>query len=205
MDPYKNDMEMDRESTPLKPAVFLDRDGTINVEVHYLSRADQIELLPTVAETISLLNQRGIPVVVVTNQAGIARGYFPEDQLNGIHERLSEMLGQRNAQLDGIYYCPHHPTEGMGSYRVHCECRKPGPGMLVRAAADLGIDLGRSLMIGDRESDLQAGANAGCTTALVLTGYGMRTNAAIDLEKVCAIGAFPTVADAVLAWTNLSE
>lgn len=195
---------MNQESNLLRPAVFLDRDGTINVEVHYLSHPDQLELLPTVAETIGMLNGRGIAVVVITNQAGIARGYFPEHQLNEIHQRLFELLGDHNATLDGVYFCPHHPTEGLGDYRIDCECRKPLPGMLMRASADLGIDLERSLMIGDRESDLQAGASAGCKTALVLTGYGLETKALIDLEKVRGLGAFPTVADAVDAWLNPS-
>ena len=195
---------MIQDSNLLRPAVFLDRDGTVNVEVHYLSDPDQVELLPKVAETISMLNARGIPVVVVTNQAGIARGYFEERQLSEIHQRLFELLGRQNAKLDGVYFCPHHPTEGLGDYRVACGCRKPQPGMLMRASLDLGIDLGRSLMIGDREGDLQAGATAGCQTALVLTGYGQETMAAIDLGKVRGLGAFSTVADAVNAWMNPS-
>ena len=184
--------------------MFLDRDGTINVEVNYLSRPDQLELLPTVVETISMLNARRIPVVVITNQAGIARGYFPERQLEDVHRRLHQLLDEGGAKFDGVYYCPHHPTEGVGIYRVSCECRKPQPGMLIRAAGELGIDLGRSLMVGDRESDLQAGANAGCRTALVLTGYGMETRAAMNLATVRSLGAFPTVAGAVDAWLNPS-
>jgi D-glycero-D-manno-heptose 1,7-bisphosphate phosphatase len=183
-----------------RPAVFLDRDGTVNVEVHYLSQPEQLQLLPTVSETIAMLNACDIPVVVVTNQAGIARGYFPEVRLQDIHRSLQEMLGHQNARLDGIYYCPHHPSAGLGAYRTVCECRKPLPGMLTRAAADLGLDLSRSLMIGDRESDLQAGASAGCQTALVRTGYGVETSAAIDMSELKGIGIFDTVAEAVSAW-----
>ncbi len=189
-----------RESPTRRPAVFLDRDGTVNVEVHYLSQPDQLTLLPTVSESIAMLNARGIAVVVVTNQAGIARGYFPEHRLVEIHQRLVSLLAEKNANLDGVYYCPHHPTAGLGGYRIVCECRKPMPGMLKRAAQDLNIDLTRSLMIGDRDSDLQAGANAGCQTALVKTGYGLETSSTIDLAKVRGIGIFNTVGDAVVAW-----
>ena len=195
----------DTATTMKRPAVFLDRDGTVNVEVHYLSQPEQIELLPTVSETISLLKSRGIPVVIVTNPAGIARGYFPEPRLIAIHDHLRRILAEKNARIDGIYYCPHHPIAGLGEYRKVCDCRKPMPGMLTRAASDLAIDLAGSLLIGDRESDLQAGANAGCQTALVTTGYGIETSAAIDLKSVRAIGIFPTVADAVTEWLNQSN
>jgi D-glycero-D-manno-heptose 1,7-bisphosphate phosphatase len=190
------------DSKPLRPAVFLDRDGTVNVEVHYLSQPHQLELLPTVSETISTLNSLGIAVVVVTNQAGIARGYFPEHRLLAVHEHLQRMLVEQNAWLDGIYYCPHHPTAGLGNYRVVCDCRKPMPGMLTRAAEELGLDLSRSLMIGDRESDLQAGANAGCQTALVRTGYGEETSAAINLKSLRGLGIYQNVAEAVRAWLD---
>lgn len=190
-------------SMPLRPAVFMDRDGTVNVEVHYLSEPDQVQLLPTVAETILQLNSSNTPVVVVTNQAGIARGFFPESQLELVHNRLHELLIEHRAKVDGVYYCPHHPSEGIGEYRIECECRKPKPGMLKQAAADLWIDLTRSLMIGDRESDLAAGANAGCVTALVKTGYGLETSTSIDLKQVNGIGVFESVREAVLAWTKL--
>ena len=185
-------------------AVFLDRDGTVNEEVHFLSQPDQIELLPTVASTISKLNQSGIAIVVVTNQSGVARGYIPEKQLDVIHTRLSHLLAEQNALIDGIYYCPHHPTEGIGQYHVDCDCRKPMPGMLLRAARELNLDLTRSLMIGDRISDLEAGANAGCQTALVRTGYGQVASVTINLPSVRGIGVFSTVEEAVTAWLNQS-
>jgi len=187
-----------------RPAVFLDRDGTVNVEVHYLSQPEDLVLLPSVAETIALLNSRNIAVVIVTNQAGVARGYFPEHRLIDIHKRLDEMLAAEGAHVDGIYYCPHHPTSGLGAYKTVCECRKPLPGMLIQAARDLNLDLSRSLMIGDRDSDLEAGANAGCQTALVLTGYGKETSAAIDLTKRNAIGIFLSVTEAVQDWLSKS-
>jgi len=193
---------MESQSRVERPAVFLDRDGTVNVEVHYLSQPEQVELLPTVAATIAMLNARQIPVVVVTNQAGIGRGYFPETRLAAIHDRLSEILAGHKAHLDGVYYCPHHPSEGLGKYKTACLCRKPLPGMLEIAAREHGIDLTRSLMIGDRESDLQAGANAGCRSALVRTGYGQETSAMVDLKRVNGIGVFDTLSDAVAAWLD---
>ena len=194
------------DSTPrtLRPSVFLDRDGTVNVEVHYLSQPDQLQLLPTVSETISLLNSREIAVVIVTNQAGIGRGYFPEHRLQDIHNHLKQMLAEQHAHVDGIYYCPHHPSAGLGAYRTVCDCRKPMPGMLTRAAAELGLDLPRSLMIGDRESDLLAGAQAGCQTALVTTGYGEETRATIEPRPLRCLGVFDSVAEAVEAWLHQS-
>ena len=192
------------DSRSLRPALFLDRDGTVNVEVHYLSQPEQLELLPTVAKTISVVNGLGIAVVIVTNQAGIARGYFSEHRLIAIHERLQRMLAEQNARIDGIYFCPHHPTAGQGSYKAVCDCRKPMPGMLRQAASELGIDLTRSLMIGDRESDLQAGAGAGCQTALVTTGYGFETSAALNRNSWRGIGVYPTVGAAVAAWLSPS-
>ena len=190
------------DSRSLRPALFLDRDGTVNVEVHYLSQPEQLELLPTVAKTISAVNALGIAVVIVTNQAGIARGYFPEHRLLAIHERLQRMLSEQNARIDRIYFCPHHPTAGQGPYKAVCECRKPLSGMLRQAAMELGIDLNRSLMVGDRESDLQAGAGAGCQTALVTTGYGLETSVALDRNSLSLIGVYPTVGEAVAAWLN---
>ena len=192
------------DSRSLRPALFLDRDGTVNVEVHYLSQPEQLELLPTVAKTISAVNALGIAVVIVTNQAGIARGYFPEHRLLAIHERLQRMLAEQNARIDGIYFCPHHPTAGQGRYKAVCDCRKPMPGMLRQAASELGLDLTRSLMVGDRESDLEAGAGAGCQTALVTTGYGLETSATLDRNSWRGIGVYPTVGEAVDAWLKLS-
>ncbi|WP_397570759.1 D-glycero-beta-D-manno-heptose 1,7-bisphosphate 7-phosphatase [Schlesneria sp. T3-172] len=188
-----------------KRAVFLDRDGTVNVEVHYLSQPEQLELLPTVSETIARLNALGIEVVVVTNQAGVARGYFPEHRLHAIHDRLQQLLADEGARVTGIYYCPHHPSAGLGRYKTVCECRKPLPGMLQQAAREHDIDCSRSLMIGDRDSDLQAGAAAGCTTALVRTGYGQETSATLKLDQVRGLGVFTTVEDAVKAWLALDQ
>jgi D-glycero-D-manno-heptose 1,7-bisphosphate phosphatase len=158
-----------------RSAVFLDRDGVINEEVQYLCHPDQLQLIPGAATAIRCLNLAHIPVVVVTNQAGVARGYFTEEAVGQIHAALAELIGREGARIDRFYYCPHHPTEGMAPYRVHCQCRKPRPGLLHGAAKELDIDLGQSVMIGDKISDLEAGWRVGCATVLVLTGYGHET------------------------------
>jgi len=141
-------------------AVFLDRDGTICRDVHYMSKPEQFELLPKVAEGIRLLNELGVKVIVITNQSGIARGYFTEEDLNMIHERMRKELATRGAKIDAIYYCPHHPNDG-------CDCRKPKIGLFIKAAKDFNLHLKRCFMIGDRELDIKAGWNAGCTSILL--------------------------------------
>ena len=143
-------------------AVFIDRDGTIARDVHYCRRVEDFEILPTVPEAIRLLNQHGFKVVIITNQSGIARGYFNETTLLQIHQHMRQELAKYDARVDAIYYCPHHPEEG-------CECRKPKPGLILKAAQDLAINLGRSFMVGDGEMDIRAGKAAGCRTILVAT------------------------------------
>jgi D-glycero-D-manno-heptose 1,7-bisphosphate phosphatase len=158
----------------LRPALFLDRDGVIIEEVDYLSDPSQVLLIPGAAQAIALANQHAIPVVVVTNQAGVARGYFPEANVALVHKHLDALLSAHTAHIDRYYYCPHHPTEGVGSYACDCDCRKPKPGMLLQAAAELGLDLSRSWFVGDKISDLQAGIAVGCQAFLVQTGYGCK-------------------------------
>jgi D-glycero-D-manno-heptose 1,7-bisphosphate phosphatase len=153
-------------------AVFLDRDGVINEEVNYLSSPELLKLLPGAAHAIRLLNRRRIPVIVVSNQAGVARGRFPEEQVQTIHDRLSALLSREGAHIDRYYYCPHHPTEGTGSYRIDCECRKPKPGLLLKAGSEMKLDLQQSYIVGDKVTDVEAGMRAGVTSILVLTGYG---------------------------------
>lgn len=153
-------------------AVFLDRDGTINVEVEYLSQVDDFQFIPGVPWALKRLKDAGYLLVVVTNQSGIARGYYDEAALAEIHEHMHQDLASFGASLDACYFCPHHPEHGTGDYRTECGCRKPLPGMLERAAADLDIDLAASFMIGDKLADIEAGIAAGCTPMLVLTGYG---------------------------------
>ena len=156
-----------------RPAVFIDRDGTLTDEVGYVNHPKRLRLLPRSAEAICRLNDAGVAAVVVTNQAGIARGYFSEDVLHAVNAELVTQLGQAGATLDGIYVCPHHPTEGAPPYRRSCDCRKPAPGLLVRAAEDLDLDLGRSVMVGDKPSDLEVAPKVGARSVLVLTGYGL--------------------------------
>ena len=155
-----------------RPAVFLDRDGTINEQMGYVNHLSRFQLLPGVARAIRSLNEAGLPVVVVTNQSGLARGYFPESLLEAVHAEMYRLLAQEGARLDGLYVCPHHPEAREERFRLDCDCRKPRTGLLERAAAELGLDLGRSYMVGDRWSDLRCGAAVGATTVLVLTGYG---------------------------------
>ena len=157
-----------------KRAVFLDRDGTINVEVNYLQKVEQLELISGASTGIHLLNEAGYQTVVCTNQSAVARGYLSEAYLAKIHEELRNMLARKDARIDSFYYCPHHPAEGRPPYRVKCDCRKPRPGMLVSAARDQDIDLKKSFVIGDKVSDLEAGAAVGCKSILVLTGYGRK-------------------------------
>ena len=153
-------------------AVFLDRDGTLNEEVGYLNHLSRFRLLPGAAEAVRLLNRAGWKAVVVSNQSGVARGYFPESVLRAAEERLQAELAGEGAVLDATYYCLHHPEALLPAYRQNCPCRKPRPGLLLRAASELGIDLGASWLIGDRLLDVETAHNAGAKGILVLTGYG---------------------------------
>ena len=155
-----------------KPAVFLDRDGTINEQMGYINHISRFRLLDNAAAGIRLLNQAGMPVVVVSNQSGLARGYFPTSLLEEVNRRMEEMLAAEGARLDAVYYCPHHPEARVAELARRCDCRKPKPGLLLRAAADLGLDLERSCVVGDRWSDLETAAAVGARGILVLTGYG---------------------------------
>lgn len=144
-------------------AVFLDRDGTIARDVHYCRTPEDFELLPTVPEAIKVLNASGFKVVVITNQSGIARGYFTEETLAQIHKKMVDELKKHGASVDSIYYCPHQPDEG-------CECRKPRTALFRQATKELDIDLTRSYVIGDMQMDIDAGKTLGCQTVLVTTG-----------------------------------
>jgi D-glycero-D-manno-heptose 1,7-bisphosphate phosphatase len=164
-----------------KGAVFLDRDGVIVEDVNHLSRADQLALVPGSAAAIRRLNERAIPVVIITNQSVVARGLVSEEELKTIHEALFRLLEREGARIDGLYYCPHHPEVGVLPYRAPCSCRKPEPGLFLRAADDLDLALERSVMIGDSLHDLDAGRRAGCKlNVLVLTGHGREERAKLD-------------------------
>ena len=162
-----------------KGAVFLDRDGTVNVEKNFIDDPKDFKLYEGVSGAIKCLNKKGIRVILVTNQSGVARGYFTEERVNEINEYLKELLGNNGASLDGIYYCPHHPE-----FDKTCDCRKPKPGLLKRAADDLQIDLQSSYIIGDKLLDLELASSIGAKGLLVLTGYGLETTRNLETGSV---------------------
>jgi D-glycero-D-manno-heptose 1,7-bisphosphate phosphatase len=176
-----------------KTAVFLDRDGTINVDKGYLHRVEDFEFISGAPQAIARLNAAGFVVLVVSNQAGIARGYFEPQAVEILHEYLQSELAHFGAHIDGFYFCPHHPTEGQGQYRRDCDCRKGKPGLLLQAAEEHDIDLAQSYMVGDKASDVEAGVAAGCTSLLVLTGYGCQ----VSEEVVAKVSRFANLAAAV--------
>jgi D-glycero-D-manno-heptose 1,7-bisphosphate phosphatase len=180
--------------TSRRPAVFLDRDGTINEEVDFVRTPDQLALIPGAAVAIRRLNRAGLLTCVISNQSGVGRGFYTEEDLTLIHARLTEDLKKEEAMLDRIYYCPHHPTEGVPPYNITCACRKPSPGMLLAAQRELDVDLQRSTVVGDRSVDILAGRAVGARTVLVLTGYGQKA-----AEECAARGIHPdhTVASIV--------
>lgn len=157
----------------LSPAVFLDRDGTINVEVNYLKHPDQLRLIDGAGRAVAALSRAGYKVVVVTNQSGLARGLFSFSDLEQVHQRLRELLARDGAAVDGIYFCPHHPEGSRPDLARACDCRKPASGLYERAAAELGLDLARSVWVGDRQRDIQSAEKFGGRSVLVLTGYGL--------------------------------
>jgi len=157
----------------MNKAVFLDRDGVITQEPpYYAHKIDQLELIPKSAEAIRLLNKNGFKVIVVSNQSGVARGYYQEKDIKIYNDEMKKKLEEKDAYIDAIYYCPHYPEVTIKEYRIDCDCRKPKPGMLKRAKKDLDLDLKCSFLIGDKITDIEAGYRAGCKTILVLTGQG---------------------------------
>ena len=170
---------MQTREQPLRRAILLDRDGTLNEEVGYLRTVADLRLFPDVAEALREINAAGWLAVVLTNQSGVARGLFPEAVIDEIHGEMQRRLQQAGAQVDAFYYCPHLPPDetreelpALARYRIACHCRKPEPGLLFRAAGDLNFDLTRSVVIGDRYRDVEMGHRAGASGVLVRTGYG---------------------------------
>lgn len=152
--------------------MFIDRDGCLTEEAGYVNHVSRIRLLPRTARAVRKLNRAGVPAVMVTNQAGIAKGYFSEEVLEAVNAEMVRQLAALDARLDGLYVCAHHPDEGVPPYRADCDCRKPRPGLLVRAASDLGLDLPASVVVGDKVSDIGVAHAVGAAGVLVLTGYG---------------------------------
>jgi D-glycero-D-manno-heptose 1,7-bisphosphate phosphatase len=158
-------------------AVFLDRDGTLNVEKEYLYRPEDWEWIPGAIEAIRLLNAAGFVVVVTSNQSGVARGYYNEQAVRDLHATVDRWLKAEGARVDGYYYCPHHPQ--YGAVR-DCDCRKPAPGMLLAGAREHDIDLKKSYVVGDKSADVGAARAVGATPILVATGYGKTERAKVD-------------------------
>lgn len=190
----------------MERVVFLDRDGTMNREVHYLYRTEELELLPGVSEAIALLKQCGYRIVVVTNQAGVARGYYTEEDVKKLHAYMNQELEKNGAAVDAFFYCPHHPEHGVGVYKMVCHCRKPETGMFEQAEQLYLVDREHSWMIGDKLLDILAGQNYGVRTALVGTGYGSQVHKE-QMEK----GEQPydiygetlmDAAEAIIRWKN---
>jgi D-glycero-D-manno-heptose 1,7-bisphosphate phosphatase len=176
-------------------AVFLDRDGTINEEREYLHRVEEFRFIDGVPRAIARLNDAGFLVLVVTNQSGVARGYYDLAAVERLHRHIDAELASRGARVDGWYVCPHHPREGVNEHVRPCDCRKPLPGMLLQGAGQFGLDLQSCFMVGDKEADVAAALAAGCTPILVRTGYGAALEASLP--------AGVTVADDLAAAVEL--
>lgn len=160
----------------MERVIFLDRDGTLNEEVNYLHRKEDLRILEGVPEAIRLLKAAGYKIVVVTNQAGVARGYYEEADVKALHSYMNELLTVQGAAIDYFFYCPHHPEHGIGPYKCLCHCRKPETGLFEMAERCYNIDKEESWMIGDKLIDVQAGRNYGVHTILVGTGYGAKVH-----------------------------
>lgn len=182
----------------MTPAVFLDRDGTLVEEVGYLDRLERLALFPWSIDAVRLLNRAGFRVVVVTNQAGVARGFFDERFVADTHRHLDRKLAAAGARVDAYYYCPHHPDAPIEAYRTKCECRKPSPGMIRSAARDLELDITRSFVVGDRWLDMEMAQASGATGILVLTGYG-KTEASRQPDGIKAAAVVANLIEAT-AW-----
>jgi D-glycero-D-manno-heptose 1,7-bisphosphate phosphatase len=171
----------------LRPAAFIDRDGVINAELNYVSRIEDFHVLPGVVSGLRRLAEAGYALVVVTNQAGIARGKFDEPAFHRLTDHMLEHFAAQGVQFAGVYHCPHHPQGLIDRFRLDCNCRKPAPGMLLRAAAELGLDLSRSVLVGDKLSDTAAGRAAGVRrTVLVESGHALPADSARFADHQCA-------------------
>ncbi len=182
-------------------AVFLDRDGTINEEANFVRKPEEFVLIPKAADAIVKLNRLGIKTFVLTNQSGIARGYYTEEILSLIHDRMKELLSDLGAYVDDIFFCPHHPEGSVPEYSIECQCRKPKPGLVLGAEKKYRLDLERSFVIGDMERDIETGKALNMKTILVLTGKGAETK-----EKLTAAGKTPDfIAEDLLDAANFIE
>lgn len=158
----------------MRKVIFLDRDGTINVEKSYLHKWEDFEFEKNAIEGLKKLKNLGYEFIVVTNQSGIGRGYYTEEDLVTLNNQMTEKLKEFGIEILECFYCPHHPEKGIGKYKVDCNCRKPNPGMLLEGIKKYNVDIENSFMIGDKKGDLEAGKKAGLKSILVLTGYGKK-------------------------------
>ena len=168
----------------MNKAVFLDKDGTISKDVGYLNDPAKLEVFPYSAQAIKMLNDAGFKVIVVSNQAGIARGHLTENILQAIDKKVHKTILNSGGVIDAIYYCPHHPEHGVHPFKKACENRKPNPGMLLRGKKEFDLDMSKSYLIGDKLSDIEAGNNAGVKPILVKTGYGAENAKKPELAKL---------------------
>ena len=188
----------------MRPALFLDRDGVVNVDHGYVHKADNIEFVDGIFELVQLAHGNGFAVVIVTNQAGIARGYYTEQCFQSLSHWMMDCFAEAGAPIDAIYHCPHHPTEGLGANKQDCQCRKPRPGLILQAMADLSIDIPYSILIGDKPSDLVAGQRAGVPHLFLLNDQQLPTqslelpNSAIDIRHLLD----PAVLDLLHAYSR---
>lgn len=154
------------------PAIFLDRDGTITEEVGYVNHVSRAKLFTWAPRAIQMLKSTGLPVIIVTNQSGVGRGYFTEELVAQVHRKIQKELAAAGTEVDAYYYCPHHPSAVLKAYRKNCRCRKPSTGLAYEAAKQFGIELSASYIVGDTYRDMQMGFNIGARTILLMTGYG---------------------------------
>jgi D-glycero-D-manno-heptose 1,7-bisphosphate phosphatase len=186
--------------------IFLDRDGTINEELEYIADPDKVILIPGAARAISEANRLGLKVIVISNQSGIARGYFTEKELARVNDKLVELLKLEGAHLDALYYCPHHPELGDPPYRMLCNCRKPNSGMLKQAEKEHNIDLKKSFVIGDRIVDVQTAYAVGAKSILLLTGYGNEEYKRIKSQNIQVDFIAKDLYDAMqLVWKSITR
>lgn len=185
-----------------RTAVFLDRDGTLNNEVDFVRTPEELHLIPGAAHAVRRLNEVGLVTCLMSNQSGIARGFLTEEMLERIHAKLTAELAEEGARLDALYYCPHYPEGTVAPYNIGCSCRKPSPGMILQGAAEFGLDLTASFVVGDSAVDVLAGRAAGATTLLVLTGYGRR---ALQDERLAGVRIDHVVDDLSAAATCILD
>jgi len=183
-------------------ACFLDRDGVLIEEVNYLSSPEQVKVFPEAIRALILLKKNNYKIIVVTNQGGVARGFFTENVIPLVHEEIDRQLEKYELRVDHYYYCPHHPAGSVKEYSIKCECRKPMPGMILQAVQDYNIDLNSSFLVGDKKTDLLAAKNAGCPGLLVETGHGKEHK---KESLVNGFLAFSNIEQAVVSFLNSGD